>query len=521
MKTILLGLFLYACCSSPLQAQGETVTESELTVQGRFLKAKQAALIGQIDEAISLFSALAEDDDRNDAIQFELGRLYFSKEETNTAIGHLEKAWELDQQDAYAYFLSEVYESAGRYSEGAELMASLIERRPDEVDLYLAQIDFLKRGQLTDEAIKVYDKLEKRLGVTPFVSRGKHGIYLETGDQRKAERELLKLIDAFPTRMDYRHLLAGYYQSQNQAAKEKATYEEILRLEPSDVRAQLALKAEGPAAGNSDELLALLSRSDVELDLKIGRLLSMVQSAQPGMDPAAQTQLDGWLSELVRVHPDEAKALALQADHYYLTGRFNLAADAYDRALELEEDVYAVWEQFFVSLYLDQQMEKLHDRGMDGLDVFPNRPRLYLYSALAEASRANYAEAEGLVQEAKRMSRSSEQLTQEVGRLEWLLTKLQNEEDQTITPSVVGQDPFSDYLQARVLLVSGKVEEAYNLLTAAAHDRNTNALWLELLGDAQSATGRSEEAATSYERAKAAGSRSTTLSGKLRNAGGR
>ncbi|MEM8584132.1 MAG: tetratricopeptide repeat protein [Bacteroidota bacterium] len=502
-------------------AQDEAITESQLAVEGRFVQAKQAALLGQIDEAINLFTALAEDDEDNAVIQFELGRLHYSKEELNTAVDHLEKAWALDQQDAYAYLLAEIYESAGRYREGAELMETLIDEHTEEVDLYLRQVDFLKKAQLTDEAISVYNKLENQLGVTAFISRGKHNLYLETGDSRKAERELLRLITAYPDQMEYRHLLAGYYQSQNQLGKMRETYEEILRISPADVRAQLALQTDSPAAGNADELLTLIGRSDVELDLKIGRLLSSVQAATPAADDEDQARLDRWLEELVRVHPDRAEALALQADHFYLSGRFDRAAEVYDQVLELEEDIYAVWEQYFISLYLDQQMVRLRDRGVDGLDVFPNRPRLYLYLALAEAARANYNEAEGLIDEARLMSRSSEELTREVSRLDWLLSKLQSEEDDTITPFATGEDPFADYLQARILVATGEIEAANDVLSTGEHDRNTNALWLELLGDTQLAMGQIEAASNSYERAQDAGSRSSTLSAKLRNAGGR
>ncbi|MEO0629089.1 MAG: hypothetical protein AAFY91_19000, partial [Bacteroidota bacterium] len=206
---------------------------------------------------------------------------YYSKEELNTAIDHLEQAWALEQQDAYAYFLAEMYESAGRYLEGAELMETLIDDHPEEVDLYLKQIEFLKKAQRTNDVIGVYNKLEGRLGVTPFVSRGRHNIYLESGDFRKAERELTRLIDAFPNQMEYRHLLAGYYQAQEEDTKVRETYEEILRLEPSDVRAQLALQTSNPTTESGDEVLALIGRTDVDLDLKIGRLLPSVQEAQP------------------------------------------------------------------------------------------------------------------------------------------------------------------------------------------------------------------------------------------------
>ena len=464
MKIQLLALFLLTAYTL-VGAQRENLSEEQLTMEGHFMMAKQAALLGNIDEAIQQFETLAKEDSENGVLFFELGRLYFAQEDFNTAIDKLEKAYELEPQEYYAYFLADVYQAAGRNREAAELFGQLIRRQPDEVDLYLQQADFYVRAQRVDDAIKVYDDLERRIGVTAMVSRRKHTLYLGQDDQRKAERELTRLVEAFPQRMDYRHLLAGYYQSQDDARKAETIYRQILELEPDDVRAQLALQTSSTTSTNDDELLQLLARTDVAIDLKIGRMMGLVQEVLTEQDPTKTNRLIRLAEELQRVHSDEAKANALLADSYFLAGRYAEAAEAYRQTVDLDEGIYAVWEQYLMALYQDQQLMELRSVAQDAVDIYPNRPRLYVYWALAEISRADFAEANSLLSEAQLMSGGQEDIIREVARAQQIAQEL-SDAPQTGQPlTLSATDPMGLILGGRYHLRSGDYQAAVDLLS--------------------------------------------------------
>lgn len=520
MKTSLFFVLLLSSCSL-LWSQAGTLNEEQISAEGLFLAAKQAALLGNTDEAIQQFEAIAKSNPENSVVFFELGRLYHAKEDFNTAIEKLVKAYELEPQDFYAYFLTDVYESSGRYREGAQLLGQLVRQYPDEVDLYLQQADFLVRGQQADKAIDVYEKLEDQIGINALVTRRKHAIYLQQDDQRKAERELTRLVDAYPDRMEYRHLLAGYYQSQDQQTKLKQVYQDILRISPNDVRAQLALQSATPNAASNNELMQLISRPDVDIDLKIGRLLGLVQEVLDSGDPAKTAEVTQLAEELQRVHSDEAKAAALLGDMYAIGDRYADAATAYAQALELEESIYTVWEQYLMVLYQDQQLAELRDAGQDAIDIFPNRPLLYVYQALAEASRADYSEANSLLQQAQLMSGGKVELVQQVAAAQALVQVLENTPT-TASPTLSSAtDPLAIVLSGREAFNNGDYQAVADQLSAARHDRLSNALLLELLADAQVELGQNEAARTNYERAKAAGSKSRELPAKLRAISGK
>ncbi len=508
----------------PLAAQPGSVTPETIQFEKSYIEAKREALLGKTDKAIELFKALIEAAPENDALQFELGRLLYASGNTDGAIDALKKAYAKRPNEVYAAFLAELYQSSGLYKEGAALYGALIKQNPGAETYYLEQAAFLVRAQDIKGAISVYNQLEERIGVNQELARRKHALYLGQGDMKRAEKELTELIKAQPGQLNNRHLLAGFYQSQGESGKARKTYEEILRLQPADVRAQIALQdvsAQPAAAGDEDELLKLLARTDVDIDLKIGKILPLVQQVAQQGGAGARTQDAGMgqramalAAELRRVHPDEAKAAAIQGDLYFHTGQLTKAAEAYRATLDLDDTVYPVWEQLLATLYLDNQITELRKYAEEALDIFPNRPVVYVQYALGEALRANFGEANALLDQAQIMVSSQPEATKQLETLSNALAGLEAgapnpDIDLSHIPGGAGS-PLGFLLQN-----SGDAAALRSYDTPA----NTNALFLELLGDALKKSGNKAAAAKAYARAKAAGSKSSVLRRKMTETG--
>ncbi len=512
-----LYLLPFVCFVNLLSAQPGSVSEREVNLQSQFIEAKREALLGKTEEAITKFRTLLLEQPKDDAILFELSRLEYAAGNTPAAIDALKTAYATQPNEVYAAFLAELYQAAGRYGEGADLYASLIQQYPSEAEHYLERAAFQVRDQDIKGAVKTYEDLEARIGVNAELARRKHALYLGTGDQKRAERELVRLVEAFPRDNSYRHLLAGYYSSQGDDSKAKRVYEEILQLEPDDVRAQLALQDAAPRNNGSSvddrELLALLARTDVELDLKIGRLLPMIQQVASTNDRALADRLLALTAELRRVHPDAAKATAIEGDLYYHSGRLAEAAEAYRATLELDDTVYPVWEQLLATLYLDNQAVELRKYAEEALDIFPNRPSVYVHYALGEAFRGDFDEANNLLRQAQLMVSGSPESAAALREITTAVARLQNPSPAT-EPIDTALLPGGAAGPLAFYLVQQRSPDAAALL-AADQPLNTNALLLELMGDARSAAGDKEAAAELYTRAKAAGSKSPTLPRKI------
>ena len=500
---------------SALSAQAE-MTEKQVNMQKQFIEAKREALLGKTDDAIGMFEAILDSDPQNDPALFELARLQYAAGNTAPAIEALKRAYAIRPNEVYAAFLAEVYQSAGRYRDGAELYAQLIERNPAEPENYLEQAAFLVRAQDIKGAVRVYEDLEDRIGINAELSRRKHALFVGSGDLKRAERELQELIEAFPREVDYRHLLAGFYRSQDDDKSAREVYQEILRIQPADVRAQLALQDAGrPAAtspaGSDDELMTLLARTDVDLDLKIGKLLPLINRVASTNDRALADRTLALANELRRVHPDDAKAAAIVGDLYYHSGRLSEAADAYRATLDLDDTVYPVWEQLLATLYLDNQTVDLREYGEEALDIFPNRPSIYLYYSLGEGFRGDFAEARNLLQQAQMMLSANPEASAALETLSAAFTAMETGD---VADKIDAEKlPGGPNAPVAVYLDQMADPDAATLL-ATDHPGNTNALLLELMGDVSSRAGNKDAAADFYRRARAAGSKSPSLAGK-------
>ena len=510
MRTALL-LCLYFLSASVF-AQGEELTESGIKQETNFIEAKREALLGKTEKAIGMFRELVEAAPDMDAARFELGRLEYAAGNTEDAIDQLKAAYGKRPNEVYASFLAELYQASGRHREGAELYAGLIRKNPEEADYYLERAAFLVRAQDVKGAVGTYNQLEDRIGVNIELARLKHALYLGQGDQKRAEKELVALVESQPSNLRFRHMLAGYYTSQNATAKARKAYEEILRLQPADVRAQLALQDVAPAkaSGNDAELMALLGRSDVDIDLKVGKLLPLVNKLARTRDAGNATKLSMLAAELRRVHPDEAKAAALQGDVFFHTGRLTEAADAYKATIELDDTVYPVWEQLLATLYLSNQAMELRKYAEEALDVYPNRPAVYVHYALGEAFRANFSAANSLLEQAALMVAEQPEGKAALEQLTLALAGLEaGEATAKIDPAAL---PGGKEGPLAFLLANGGKAAA---LIAYDTAENTNALFLEMLGDAHAKSGDKAAAAKAYARAKATGSKSANLRGKM------
>ena len=81
------------------------------------------------------------------------------------------------------------------------------------------------RSKNNSAAIKVYDKIESKFGLTEELIGKKHSLYLGLGKQKKATRELQKLTNAFPSNLEYQHMLASHFQRIGEDKKAKEIFQ--------------------------------------------------------------------------------------------------------------------------------------------------------------------------------------------------------------------------------------------------------------------------------------------------------
>lgn len=454
----------------PAEESTGQISEAQVNQEKRFIEANREKLLGNLDKATTILREMLREDATNAAVAFELGRILYASGDAEDAVKHLKMAIAADPlNEWYPKFLADVYQQQGRNVEGAALYGGLIAQSPNDQQLYFKQAFFLVRAQKLNDAIAVYDALEKRVGINEEIIRRRHTLFMGMGDAKRAARELERLAVAFPTVLAYQHQLAAFHESQGDAAAARKVYEQILRVSPTDAKAQLALA--GGSNAQADELGYLASlqpsfeRSDVAVDLKIAKLYPVItQVAETGNVRIADAAL-ALTSTMERVHGGDAKPLAAAGDLYFYSGRLPEAIGKYRATIARDESVFAVWEQLLSALYRTGDMAALYQTANDALDVFPNRATIPYYMAIGADGMKRYADALDALDMAALMSAKNTQLQADIKALEGQVYQHQGDDAKATAAfktarELAPESPEVNYRHGQYLLVRGAIKEA-------------------------------------------------------------
>ena len=493
MRAICLFVFLCLTANLTFAQEEERYTEEEIAAIDEFMAAQVQVYMGRYDKAIPMLMDLHKKDRKNGMVVFELAKAYEATEDYPNADKYGEMAARLLDDNVWAkLYYGKLMIKMEKYEEGARVFNQLSILDPGDkshVENYAKCL--VNSGDLST-AIKALNEWEKKNGVDEGISRLKYEFYLNKNDQGGAEKELIKLTEAFPNNARYLNNLATFYLQKRDKEKALKIYETILKIEPNHPDANAAMIALAPADTDTDgpflrTLLPLMERNDISIDQKIKNLIPYVEEyATNRADEAGQSLLQ--LSEtLTLIHPDEAKAHSIRGDVLFISGDKNKAIQSYSKTLELDDTNYMVWLQLMQALDEENRPGELSSKALDAIDLFPNQVDSYYYYALAENSLGNTGNALDYLQEAVLIA----------GRNEKLKNDLQSE-------------------MARSYLIEGNISQANVVINKALESsNNSNPNALEVKGDILSAEGNQSEAINYWKKAQQLGSARKSLMTKL------
>ena len=540
-------------------AQPGNIEGTELEIESILIDAGREKLLGNYQEAIDLYKEILEKDSENAVAAYEVARLFANQENLEQAVEHAQMATRFDPTNNwYLQLLADLYQQTGQFVEGAGIYRQLRERQPDNRDYYYKQAFFLVRANELKDAQRVYSDLENRIGISEDLIRRRHTLYLGMGNLKKAGQELDKLTDAFPDNIDYWHLLADFHQKTGNPKDAQKAFERILEIDPNDAKAKLAMA--GGDLKRRDEVTYLNNMRPVFedpgtlLDLKVGRLMPIIEKvSQSGNLELADAAL-GLTSILEEVHPGQAKAYAASGDLYYLTNRPVAAARKYQKALELDDSNFLLWENLFAALKDSGNTTGLTEWTEEAMFVFPNQATVFYLNGYALQASKQPEDALDVLNEALFMSGKNELLQQTIISCIGLSYEQSGDTEQAddafrkaieINPDYPlararyafalarrGDQKARDYaekalsaavLEAEVLHLSswslyltGQAKKALDFMAQAVQKTGkTNPLYLEHYGDILFKAGQEEEALKYWNLARDRGSESDVLERKI------
>ncbi|MFH1297934.1 MAG: tetratricopeptide repeat protein [Bacteroidota bacterium] len=403
--TLLLFFLVGWLAVSPVLAQLEEEMdrqqkEKHTSNPSALIDAKKLLITGNEKDAEGLLRKYIDRYPTDPVAYYELAKILAGRKSYPEAKMIAEKAYELNNKNIwYQLFLAETCQLTQDYDQALKIYEDIVATNPDNLDHYYQLASLYMGLGKYQQAIKIYDMIEKRLGISEEISLQKHKIYLHLKEYQNAEAELRTLMDAYPDDSRYYSILAEYYMSREKKEKALELYHKVLEIDPDNAYIHMTLADYYRKTGNRnkafEELQLGFGNPNLDVDTKINILLSFYTINEIVSDlkeeAFALTEL------LILTHPEDPKVYSIHGDLLSQDQQYEGARDAFLQVIALDSSRYIVWEELLRMDLLISDYEHLSRYGHRAIELYPEQPVIYLFTALAELQRKNYPETEKLL----------------------------------------------------------------------------------------------------------------------------
>jgi tetratricopeptide (TPR) repeat protein len=512
-------------------------TEKEVMLEEAYINATRERILGNYDTAITLYQEVLQKDSDNAAASYELARLYELKKQLDEAITRAERAYILDKKNVfYAEYLAKLLEKKGEYKQAAELYAKLVDIVPDEPNLYLSWAYFLVKSGKQEQAIKVYNQLESRIGVQVELSSRKYQLYLGLNKLKPAEKELQNLTKALPNDGEAWLLLARHYKNTKQIPSAHTAYNRVLDILPNNSEANIELAAAILASGDEMTYLRTMlvvfdspDHSAADKNMILQPFVSKTISASTPPNAEYLAALVALSEKNALRSPDSYEAQYMQAQMMEYTGQFALAAQAYQTAVSLHKNNMALWEAALTLSLLLQDAQSLKTYSNEFLELYPNNPQPYYFAAQMLLGEKKTKDALDLLNQALPMAGALphyEALLKSQQAIAYFLDGNKEKSSPAYTkaleyfaalPPVQANSPLIAWQWAKLSAAKGDFVAAKKQLDKQNTVPFPYPAILDTSGDVALSSGNASEAKNYWQRALSAGSKSQQIGSKIGN----
>ena len=369
-----------------------------------FFNADKEKILGNYDVAESLYLQALHIDPNSAATLYELANIYAFQNNKHKALLYSKKAAQLDPKNAwYQSLYIECLKDDKQYYEVIKVYQKLLKEYPERIEYYYEIANVYLILNKAKEAIKVYDEIEKRMGVTDDASMQKIRIFRATNNFEKAVAEVQKLIKTFPKEGKYYGILGELYQSKGQSEKALAAYTDLLKLDPENPYAHLTLadyyRNQNQKDKAFDEIKTAFKSKELDIDIKVKILLSYYSITETYTE--LKSDADELCKIIVEVHSDDAKAFSIYGDFLYRDKKLEDARTQYRKAIALDKEKYALWNQLLI---IDSELNDfvaMQKESKEAMELFPNQALPYFLNGAANIHLKKFKEAVASLNEGK------------------------------------------------------------------------------------------------------------------------
>ena len=375
---------------------GRVLTSSDsVLVKEWFFEGLKAKSVQNFELAGDYFKRVIDTDPANDAALYELANLNLAQNRDSEAEQYARGAVIVNPANKwYWLLLAEVYKRTENAAQLNYVFDELIKIEPDEEDYYFDKANALLLQDKVNEAATVYRAIKEKFGASDDLTAQMQRVYLKQGKSGEMIAELEDQLKDNPDDIRSYLILSELYSADKNKDKALSLLQKAKKLDPSNPYIRLTLADMYGASGKQkeafDELQAAFESPGLNIDQKVRIILSYF----PQFDNSqAREKAEELSAVLIKVHPADPKAHAVYGDVLFQGNKLKDARQAYKQALQLNNQVYLIWEQLIrlevgLALYSDAIAG-----GEEALTLFPAQAPLYLYTGIAFSQQRNHEKA--------------------------------------------------------------------------------------------------------------------------------
>ncbi len=399
-----------------------TVSEKDLQTEAVFVEGMKYFIAEDYANAGKNFKVIVDKSGENAGAFFMLSRIENLQNNLDKATSYAEKAQSIDKENVfYQKQYGELLVKSKRYKEAVEVFRKIEKMHPGDIENYLALADAYMVQNKSSEAIKVFDDLERTIGVNEEITRQKQLIFLNQNKVDAALKEGDKLMKSEPLEPEFLIQQAQIMMANNRLNEAIDLLTENLKHNPAIGEANVLLseiyRKKGDIAKSNEQLQKAFANKSLTADIKLKILGNYILSIDERKEPIDYNQLLSLTESVIQQAPQEAKAYVFLADILVKKGEPEKAREAYLQAVKYDSSIFEVW---LAIIELDSklnQMKELVKHSEKALEYFPNQAFLWHQNGMGNYVLKNYEDAVASLQEAGRLASGNPDLKNHVNAL--------------------------------------------------------------------------------------------------------
>ena len=342
---------------------------------------------GNSDAAFDLLRHCVDIDSTRSEAYFYLAQYYGALKQKDKMLGMMKKAVDLEPDNTtYLETLANVYISQRQYAEGIEMLERLYDKSRERDEVLGMLVQLYEQQQDYDNAIRTLNRLETLEGKSERLSFAKSSLFTQKGDKKAAISEMKKLADQYPHDNNYRCLYGNTLYVNGQQKKALAIFHEILKDDPDNRNAQMAMLAhyneqhDSAAANRLIEEILLNKQSSTEDRVTLMRQV-IGESERAGGDSTRVLQLFHRMLDLPQSDADMALFCATYMNLKKMP-KDSIGA-VLEKAIQIAPDNAAARLQLVSYAWQNEDRDKVIALCKEARQYNPDEMAFYYYQGIA------------------------------------------------------------------------------------------------------------------------------------------